>query len=64
MQETQEMCLGWEDLLQKGRAATPIFLPEKCRGQRSLVGYSLWGHKELDATEHTQIHVKIICFIM
>ena len=25
---------------------TPVFLPGKPHGQRSLVGYSLWGHKE------------------
>ena len=31
----------------------PIFLPEKFHGQRSLVGYSLWGRKELDITELT-----------
>ena len=31
---------------------TPVFLPGKSHGQRSLVGYSLWGHKELDMTEH------------
>ena len=31
---------------------TPVFLPGKFQGQRSLVGYSSWGHKELDATEH------------
>ena len=24
----------------------PVFLPEETHGQRSLVGYSLWGHKE------------------
>ena len=24
---------------------TPVFLPEKSHGQRSLVGYSSWGHK-------------------
>ena len=30
---------------------TPIFLPGKSSGQRSLVGYSPWGHKELDTTE-------------
>ena len=27
---------------------TPVFLPGKFHGQRSLVGYSLWGCKELD----------------
>ena len=30
---------------------TPIFLPREFHGQRSLVGYSPWGHKELDRTE-------------
>ena len=29
----------------------PIFLPGKSHGQRSLAGYSLWGHKELDMTK-------------
>ena len=30
---------------------TPVSLPEKSHGQRSLVGYSPWGCKELDTTE-------------
>ena len=30
---------------------TPVFLPGESYGQRSLVGYSPWGHKELDTTE-------------
>ena len=30
---------------------------EKCHGQRSLLGYSLWGHKESDTTE--QLHILI-----
>jgi len=29
---------------------TPVFLPGESQGQRSLAGYSLWGHKELDMT--------------
>ena len=29
-----------------------VFLPGESHGQRSLVGYSPWGCKELDATEH------------
>ena len=28
-----------------------MFLPGKSHGQRSLVGYSPWGRKELDTTE-------------
>ena len=27
---------------------TAVFLPGKSNGQRSLEGYSVWGHKELD----------------
>ena len=31
---------------------TPVFLHGESHGQRSLVGYSPWDHKELDMTEH------------
>ena len=30
---------------------TPVLVPKIFHGQRSLVGYRLWGHKELDTTE-------------
>ena len=30
---------------------TLVFLPGEFHGQRSLVGYSPWDHKELDMTE-------------
>ena len=33
---------------------TPVFLPGKSHGLRSLVGYTPWGHKESDMTE--QLH--------
>ena len=51
MQETWVRLLGWEDPLEKEMTAPPVFLPRKFHGQRSLVGYSQWGHKELDMTE-------------
>ena len=34
-------------------ALVPVFLPRESPGQRSLVGYSPQGRKELDATEAT-----------
>ena len=35
---------------------TPVFfLPGESHGQRSLVGYSPWGHKEPDMTEHSEM---------
>ena len=33
----------------------PVFLPGKFHEQTSLVGYSLWGHKESDTTKHTAL---------
>ena len=30
---------------------TPVFLLGKSHGQRTLVDYSTWGHKELEMTE-------------
>ena len=33
----------------------PVFMPGKFQGQRSLVGYGPWGHKESDMTEHTHV---------
>ena len=34
-------------------ATTPIFLPKKSHGQRSLTGYNPWGRKESNTTEHS-----------
>ena len=44
--------LGWEDPLEQGMA-TPLQYSclENPHGQRSLAGYSPWGHKEVDMTE-------------
>ena len=35
---------------------TPVFLPGKFYEQRSLGGYSTWGHKESDMTEWLSMH--------
>ena len=51
MQETWVRSLGQEDPLKKEMATTPVLLPEKFHGQRSLVGYGPWGRKKLDMTE-------------
>jgi len=52
-QETQVQSLGWEDPLEEEMATHFSILAWKFHGQRSLAGYSPWGHKELDTTEHT-----------
>ena len=38
---------------------TPVFLPGESHGQKSLMGYSPWDHKESDTTEVTE-HNKLI----
>ena len=44
---------GWEDPLEEGMTTHSVFLPGESHGQRSLVGYSPWSHKESDMTEVT-----------
>ena len=48
--------LGQEDPLEQEMTIHPVFLPGKFHGQRSLMGYSPWGHNEWDTTEHTHTH--------
>ena len=47
MQEMQVQSLGPEDSMEKEWQPTPVFLPEKSYGQRSLADYSLWGCKRV-----------------
>ena len=46
---------------------TPVSLTGQSHGQRSLVGYSLRGHKESDTTEqmstHTQLYMHSLCWL-
>ena len=56
MQETQVRSLDQEDPLEEGMATTPVFSPGEFHGQRSLVGYSPRGRKQLDMTERLLFH--------
>ena len=40
---------------------TPVLLPRKSHGWRSLVGCSPWGHEELDITERLPFHFSLSC---
>ena len=51
VQETQVWSLGWEDPWRRKWWPTPVSLPGKSHGQRSLVGSSSWGCKESGTTE-------------
>ena len=51
MQEMWVRPLGGEDPPEEEMATHSSILPGESHGQRSLVGYSPWGHKESDTTE-------------
>ena len=40
---------------------TPVLLPGKSHGQRSLVGYSPWGREELNTTDWLHFHFSLSC---
>ena len=59
---------GFESCVQKSLwrrkwQSFPVFLLERSRGQRSLEGYSPWGHKELDTTERLSVHALTYYFL-
>ena len=56
MQETWVHSPGWEDPWRRKWQPTPVFLPGKSHGPRSLVGYHPWGGKESDMTERFHFH--------
>ena len=41
----------------RAQQSTPVFLPGESHRQKSLVGYSPWGHKVPDMTEGTHISI-------
>ena len=41
---------------------TPVLLPGKSHGWRSLVGCSPWGREESDTTERLHFHFSLSCF--
>ena len=40
---------------------TPVLLPGKSHGRRSLVGCSPWGREESDTTEQLHFHFSLSC---
>ena len=60
---------NWSDLAAAAAARywrrqwqpTPVLLPGKSHGRRSLVGYSAWGRKESGTTERIHFHFSLSC---
>ena len=42
-------------------STTPVLLPGKSHGLKSLVGYSPWGRKQSDTTEQLHFHFSFSC---
>ena len=58
LNKNDNMCLekeGWQEW-RRDWQPTPAFLPGRFHGQRSPVGYSPWGGKESDTTEHLTLY--------
>ena len=56
---------SWTQLKRLGRRRqwqpTPVLLPGKSHGRRSLVGCSPWGRSESDTTERLHFHYSLSC---
>ena len=54
---------GWGRFPGEGKwQPTPVLLPGKFHGWKSLVGYSPWGRKELDMTEQLSLTLCTISY--
>ena len=66
MQEMWFQSPGWEDPREEEMQPTPAVLPGESHGQRSLAGFSPWGHKGSDTTEwlstHACVHTRNVTF--
>ena len=50
----------WKIPWRRAWQPTLVFLPRESHGQRSLAGYSPWGHKESDTTERLNSN-SVVC---
>src|SRR5574337_447713 len=53
MDREESRCRQWQP--------TPVLLPGKSHGRRSLLGCSPWGHEESDTTEQLHFHFSLSC---
>ena len=57
-------CLShkWAQKWRRQWQPTPVLLPGKSHGRRSLVGCSPWGQEESDMIERLHFHFSLSCF--
>ena len=61
LSERWELVIDREALWRRQYHPTPVLLPGKSHGWRSLVGCSPWGCKESDTTERLHFHFSLSC---
>ena len=66
MQKTWILSLGWEDLRRRKWQLTPVFLPGKSHGQRSLAGYSPRESQRVghDWAQHPYTHTFVLVLFL
>ena len=60
MQKTKVWSLHWENPCSKKWQPTPVFLPGKSQGQRSLAGHSSWSHRDLETRQYQSLTYFVI----
>ena len=58
---TDSMDMNLSKLWRRQWHPTPVLLPGKSHGRRSLVGCSPWGHEESDTTERLHFDFSLSC---
>ena len=58
---TLHLCIFVSHFWRRRWHPTPVLLPGKSRGWRSLVGCSPWDRRESDATERLHFHFSLSC---
>ena len=61
MVTANQKCSNIIDAHTKQEYPTPVLVPGKSHGQRSLVGCSAWGRKESNTTERLHFHFSLSC---
>ena len=59
--ESSSSAIFFKLLYTTSMAPTPVLLPGKSHGRRSLVSYSPWGLEESDMTEQLHFHFSLSC---
>ena len=59
--KSKAFSLFWQDPHRRQWHRTPVLLPRKFHGRRSLVGCSPWGRWESDTTEQLHFHFSLSC---